>query len=435
MQKKNIGLPAIIILLTVPFVIWLFAKPLSFRFISLPMTYASIGQVAGLLGIVGLSIIIIMSARLKFLEPYFGGYDRVYSLHHTIGVLSFLAILVHPMAIALQYAQLSLIDAAMLFIPDTNLAINFGIFSILILVIVLLITMFVRRFSYKTLKMIHGTFGIALLLGGLHGFLIPSDISQNLVLRVYVLGFVALALIAYMYRTILGRWLVKKYIYEVQQVNTPAPGVTEVVMSPVGKRLEHKPGQFVFVSFDDPNVSDEPHPFSISSAPHEYTLRLTIKALGDYTGTLGDLSVGARARIEGPFGQFVYSNYSNKRQIWIAGGVGVTPFLDMARDLCHRKPEGYAIDFYYTVRNMSEALFYQELSSISDQYSGFRFIPYFSDEHGFLNAQAVSDISGGLFGKDIFLCGPPPMMSSLIRGFATGGVSKRVVHFEFFKLL
>ena len=435
MQKKDVGLLTIIGLFIVPLVIWVFMKPLYLRFLSTETSFASLGEIAGLFGIMGISIVVILSARLKFLEDYFGGYDRVYSIHHTLGVISFLALLIHPISLALQYAQVSVIDAAWLFIPSSDVAITLGIISLLLMMIVLSVTMFAHRFSYRVLKTIHSSFGAALLLGGVHGFLVPSDISRNSFMKFYVIGIVVIALGAYAYRTLLGRWLVKRHVYGIEQVNTPVPGVTEVVLLPVDKRINHKPGQFVFVSFDDPNVFNEPHPFSISSAPHEDVLRLTIKGLGDFTSTLGKLSVGSHALIEGPFGQFVYSNHENKHQIWIAGGVGVTPFLDMARDLCHRKPEGYSVDFFYTVRNAPEALFYQELSSMSDQYNGFRFIPYFSDGYGFLNAQAVATMSGGLFGKEIFVCGPPPMMNRLVGQFTAGGVSKKVIHFELFKML
>ena len=52
-----------------------------------------------------------------------------------------------------------------------------------------------------------------------------------------------------------------------------------------------------------------------------------MKALGDYTQSLKNLKPGTIAEIEGAFGKFSYTHYGDSPQIWIAGGIGVTPFL------------------------------------------------------------------------------------------------------------
>lgn len=88
----------------------------------------------------------------------------------------------------------------------------------------------------------------------------------------------------------------------------------------------HRAGQFAFVTFD---ASEGPHPFTIASADRgDGRLRFEIKALGDYTRKLpGRLQPGMRIRIEGPYGRFDLARCNTQaRQIWIAGGIGITPF-------------------------------------------------------------------------------------------------------------
>ena len=97
--------------------------------------------------------------------------------------------------------------------------------------------------------------------------------------------------------------------------------------------LGHRAGQFAVVRVD---AAEGAHPFTIASAPNalgnspegEQLLRLVIKPLGDYTRTLRQqLHSGQRVDIEGPYGRFDGAGSSQRQQVWVAGGVGITPFL------------------------------------------------------------------------------------------------------------
>jgi predicted ferric reductase len=106
---------------------------------------------------------------------------------------------------------------------------------------------------------------------------------------------------------------------------------------------------------------NESHPFTISSAPAEDVLRLTIKASGNFTRDLfARLKEGSDAIIEGAYGMFNYKT-GGPKQIWIAGGIGLTPFLSFVRDM-----DGilqHKVDLYYTVRHPEEAVFVEELEA------------------------------------------------------------------------
>jgi predicted ferric reductase len=245
----------------------------------------------------------------------------------------------------------------------------------------------------------------------------------------------ACAVLAFLYRTLFGRYLVSRYTYKVSAVTRLDEMVTEVTMVPTVATMPYYPGQFIFISFKNGGIKGETHPFSISSAPHEPELRITVKNLGDYTATLKDLQAGAEARIEGPFGAFSYQNGKSERQIWIAGGIGITPFLNMARSLVRNSNTPSSVDFYYSTRNKQEMIFLTELEAISKAYPGLRIIPFNADEKGFLSMDVIEKMSEGVQGKDIYVCGPPPMMHSILAQCAVKKVPPELIHSEEFKLL
>jgi predicted ferric reductase len=306
--------------------------------------------------------------------------------------------------------------------------------ALMLLMSILSVT-FLAKWRYQILKFMHQILGFAFFFGALHSFLIPSDISGSAVLMWYMLPLTFLSLLAYGYRTLFGTFLVSRYTYVVKAVNRLDATVTEVVMYPEGRRMHYAPGQFVFISFSDGGIESEVHPFSISSAPTEAVLRITIKALGDYTKTIQNLQVGATAKIEGPFGSFTYLRGSNLSQIWIAGGIGITPFLNMARNLRVNTHTGHLVDFYYSAKTKEEMVFLEELQCISAEYPNLHIIPFNADEKGFLNMDVVQKLSGELLGKDIFVCGPPPMMRGILAQCRMKGIPRNLVHSEEFKLL
>ncbi len=134
------------------------------------------------------------------------------------------------------------------------------------------------------------------------------------------------------------------------------------------KSLSHHAhaGQFLFVKFEGEKGLDESHPFTISSAPSDDMLRLTIKSSGDFTRHLfANLKVGTSAVVEGAYGMFNYKT-GGEKQIWVAGGIGVTPFLSFLRDL--KDDLSHHVDFYYTVRHKEETVFVDEIEGIVKKY-------------------------------------------------------------------
>lgn len=405
--------------------------PLSTRFTNIYQSLTSLGQVLGLVGAVMFSLNFVLSTRLKIFEDYFGGMNRVYVAHHILGGVAFLILLVHPLALAVRFAPYSLREIAVYLLPGDDWSINFGSAALLLMMALLIFTFFVN-IPYQVWRLTHQFFGLAFFIAVIHGFYVSgSDIEQNMVMRIYMSFFFLLGLAAYTYRTLLGRFLVKKYLYSIVLVRKLESNVVEISLTPKGQKMLYTPGQFVFVRFDSSKVNEEVHPFSIASTDTDNTLILTIKAEGDYTKTLSNLSVGEGAMVEGAFGRFSYLHGENKRQVWVAGGIGITPFLSMAR---HIVDASYTIDFYYSVRTQDEAVYLQNFIQLSQQNKNFRVFPFFTKTQGRLSAEAISKTTSDIQNADIFICGPPPMMHSLREQFQKLGVLNKNIHTEEFAL-
>lgn len=432
--NKNVGLPITLALSFLPAVIWFFLRPFPERFSGFASAMASFGQITGLIGMAMFSLNLILGGRIKSLENYFGGLDKVYATHAMLGSLSFMLLLFHPLFLAIRYIPVSLKAAASFLLPGTDRNIDFGIIALMGMMLLMVITLFVKLL-YQNWKVSHKFFGLVFFFAGLHSFLIPSDISRSDLLRTYMLLLALGGMAAAIRRSLMKKTLVKKLKYAIENVRRLNENVIEIEMSPEGERLEFSPGQFIFISFYSSEVTSESHPFSISSSPYEKNLKITVKALGDYTSLLQNIKTGSMAEIEGPFGKFFSGNLTDSNQIWIAGGIGITPFLSMARSIKILKPN-HGIDLYYCVADKNEAVFLKELENIKTENGSFNLIPFYSKIRQYrISAEFIKKTSDGLDSKEIFLCGPPPMMAGLKKQFLNLNIPATNIHFEKFNLL
>jgi predicted ferric reductase len=147
--KNHIGMSVVVALTFFPLIPWLVMKPLELRFSDAFFTLTSIGQISGLLGVTLFSLTLILSARLHFMEEYFGGLDRVYRVHSYLGTIAFLLLLIHPLVLAIRLIPLSVVDAAKSLLLGSDWAVNFGILSLLLMMSLLGITFYMKwRFQY-----------------------------------------------------------------------------------------------------------------------------------------------------------------------------------------------------------------------------------------------------------------------------------------------
>lgn len=426
------------IIIILPLLKWLFLVPLDARFSSVASVARALGQITGIVGTLLFSFSLILSNRNKIVETIFGGLDKLYRIHHLFGMYGLFLLLLHPLLLSIPRLLYSVEDAMDFFVPFKTSSVSptdFGILSLLAFILLIGITLFGVIFSYQGLKKFHMFLGLAFLLGAVHGFLIPSDIQNDMFIRVWVLGFTIAGLFSYVYYSLLKKITIRKKIYSVTSVKKIEGGIVEIFLTPQNKGITHLPGQFGFFSFVNSTVvSDEPHPFTISSWENNGNIIISVKALGDFTSLLPDEQVGTLVAVEGPFGEFNYG-YGGKKQVWVAGGVGVTPFVAFAEHILKQNELTYDIEFFYSIRTKTDIAFNELFSLTALKFPSFKYYPMPSDMDGFITGQLLVNKVTGITSRDIFICGPPPMMKALISSLESCNVKASRIHSELFSLL
>lgn len=433
---RMLWIPLLALVVGVPVVSWALKAPFADSLASSYLMLTLLGQFTGIVGAQLFAFALVLSARLRFMEFFFGGLDRLYVIHHRVGVIAFSLLAIHPIILAFRFIQDSIEDVMWYLMPFNNSpAREYGVYALLLMLTLLFLTFYGSVFSYPALKNAHRFMGGAFFLGTLHMFFIPSSMGSDIVLKVSCLGLALIGCLAFTYRTLLGKFLVSRYPYSVSAVADLGQGVTEITLSPRKKVLHHMPGQFAMLSFlGSKVVPNEEHPFTISSSRDNGDVRFSIKALGDYTGLLPGLTIGTKALLEGPFGEFTYS-HGSKKQIWIAGGIGVTPFVSMAEDLLAQDAIDYTIDFYYSVRSEKDGAYKNLFDSLAKKHKGFIFHFMPSDTSGYVTGEGVAKDISDAPTRDIFICGPPGMMAALTASLVASHIPVRKIHTERFALL
>jgi predicted ferric reductase len=136
------------------------------------------------------------------------------------------------------------------------------------------------------------------------------------------------------------------------------------------------------------------------------------------------------AVVEGAYGMFDYKT-GGMKQIWIAGGIGLTPFLSFLRDMEDTLTQN--VDFYYTVRHPEEALFVEEIEAAVLKNQSLTARIRCSSKDGSLGVKdIVQNIQGTLSEYHVYLCGPLPMVQAFERNFFELDLPKQNIHYEEF---
>jgi predicted ferric reductase len=263
-----------------------------------------------------------------------------------------------------------------------------------------------------------------------HGGLVDPVLRESMVLRVVLFTTGGIGIAAYVYRELFARFVVPAYDYTVAEVRRPTDATLEVRLEPARSPPAFRAGQFVFLAFGG-ELGWQRHPFSVASAASERQLEVAIKASGDYTrGLRGALGPGTPAKVVGPFGGFDYRQ-GGQEQIWIAGGIGVTPFMSWIRSLDEAFDRH--VDFYYPLARETDTIYLDEVEAAGVRHPTFHPHVVYTDRDGLLTPEQAM---GARLREDVwvYMCGPSPMMESFSRGFGRLGVAPSRVRWEEFAI-
>jgi predicted ferric reductase len=391
-----------------------------------------VGELCGAEAVLLFSCSLVLTTLLTPIERAFGGLDRVAVWHRRAAVGGVLLLIPH----------VALVSSA----PD-KYATSFGhalgdvaLIGLLVLVVWALAPSLraarwpgpVRRLaraSYERWLTVHRLTGLFVIVATVHGAIVDPVMRQSAVLRVAFLIVGAVGAIAYLYREFIARYVVPIYDYTVADVRRPNDTTLDVALAPVHKQLTFAPGQFVALSVGG-SGGWQRHPFSVSSSPSDRELVLTIKSSGDYTRDLYDqLRPGVPAKLAGPFGGFDY-RAGGHDQIWIAGGIGVTPFLSWIRSIDGRFDR--QVDFFYSVAHAEDAVHLDEIRGAADRHPSLRVHLVRTDTEGQLTPDAVMHAATRESDPSVYMCGPPPMMHAFSNGLRKLGVPAGRIRWEEF---
>lgn len=420
------GKELIWILLGVTLGLYLMSKPNLEELIYTPLS--SVSQTLGLLGSVLMSVTFVLGSRAKFLEDLFGGMDKVLKIHHISGGVSFLMLISHPMIMAIEAIPNYKIAASYFFLGE-NISYNFGVLALYTMIATLIFTL-VIRLPYHIWIKTHDLMGVVLIFAGLHIYLISSDVSRFLPLRLWIFLFLVAGLVSYAYKVFLYGKYGPKFQYMVSSVRRVG-NVIEICMQPKRDRIHFRAGQFVFVNFEREGLKEK-HPFTVSSSPDKKEMRLSIKALGDHTKKVDQLKRGVDANVWGPYGRFYkYFDEAEHEVVMVAGGIGITPFLSMINQEIDR-PHRRKIWLFYAAKDKKEAVYNQEIENMNKKLENLIYFRFFNSKEERISGEVLTDKIGNLINKKIYICGPAAMMDSLCSQLVRIGVPKRNIMIEDF---
>jgi predicted ferric reductase len=441
MKNIKLGFWGLLLVLTG---LWLLADPLfsePYQFLTMR---AALVNYTGIIGIGVMSVGMILAARPVIFEPYLGGLDKMYRLHKWLGITGLVMAITHWLwtqapkwLVALEWMERPVRSRGaeptqamfQFFHAQRGLAEGIGEWTFYAAVVLIALAL-VKRFPYRLFFKTHRVLAIAYLLLVVHGTMLMNfsywgEVIGPLMAVLMTAGSAAALGILF---GLVGRSRQVSGVIESVRDDQDIR-VVEVNIRLKGNWRGHQAGQFVFVTFDE---KEGPHPFTISSDwKDDGRMLFLIKGLGDYTRTLATtLKVGAGVTVEGPYGQF---NFSGKQphQIWVGGGIGITPFIARMKSLAER-PDGRIVDLFHTTVDFDE----EAIGKLRHDAAAakVRLHVLVDAKDGRLNAERICQAVPDWKSSDIWFCGPAGFGDALRRDFRTKGLAAANFHQELFAM-
>lgn len=290
------------------------------------LTMAAFSLSSGVVALVLMAAAALLGARSSIVESAFGGLDRVYETHKWLGVW---ALAFASMHLVFKAGMTGWDTAAVLALPPFQVRLLRQLSFVALMLIVLLALN--RNIPYRTWRWWHKLSGPLFVIAILHWLSIKTPIALASPAGIWLAFASTLGVTGALYKLLFYSALSKHAEYRIIDV-AEGPEAIALLMEPVGKGIAFEPGQFAFLSVHAHGLR-EPHPFTIAApdAPGE-PIQFLVRALGDYTTALvANAKVGMYATVHGPFGRFQRPSAS-KREIWVAGGIGISLFIAWLRD-------------------------------------------------------------------------------------------------------
>jgi predicted ferric reductase len=399
----------------------------------------SAARITGLLGAYLALIQVLLLARLPWLERLVG-FDRLIWWHRWNGHACIDLIIAHVVLSVWGYSLMDKISIS----KEISTMLTGGIYpgmitatvgTVLLMAVVYTSVAIARRhLRYEWWYLVHLTAYAGIALGWFHQIPTGNELVLDRVAADYwrALYVVTLALLL-LYRVAIPAANTIRFGMRVSEVVPEGPGVVSLRIS--GRalhRLNAQPGQFFLWRFLARGRWWASHPFSLSEAPRGDSLRITVKALGDFSSGIAHVRPGTRVVAEGPFGVFTDAVRRRDKVVLIAGGIGITPIRALIEQI-----EGDVV-VLYRVLAQEDIVFLDELDSLAHE-RGVR-IEYIVGDHAtiegsrLLSAEHLRELLPDIVEREVYVCGPPAMTNAIAKNVRRAKVPARQVHAERFAL-
>jgi len=395
------------------------------------------------IGFVGLSMMglqFFLTGRFKHItSPY--GIDVVYHFHRQISTVAFILILLHPLILFISA-------------PDTRLFLN-PVFSpwwittgtaAMVVLAILILTSIKRKewnIRYEPWRVTHAFLSIGVAALSLIHIEGVGYYVQGPLKRWFWIGLVTAWVLSLVYvRIIKPIWMFRRP-YKVEEVIKERGKTWTLVLRPEGHPgMSFKPGQFAWLTVGKSPFSIREHPFSFSSSSMKSEkMEISIKELGDFTSTVGEISPGTRAYLDGPYGTFTIDRHTAPGYVFIVGGVGISPIISILRTLADRY-EKRPLLLFYSSKTWEEVTFREALDKLTGRLN-LRVIHTLTNpaedwhgERGRINAEIMGRyLPENRVDFEYFICGPDPMQMAVKKALEELGLPLEKVQSESFNFI
>lgn len=401
----------------------------------------SAGRVLGLLAAYLLLVLVALMARVPLLEHRVGS-DVLTRFHRALGEYTVSLALGHALLIILGYAYTAhtnpVSEAVTLELDYPDVLMATAALALLLWVGIVSARAVRRRMAYESWYYIHLYVYLAIALAFSHEFADGAEFSSSARNRMlWVTAHVVVAAALVCFRILLPLYRSLRHDVRVEAVVHESPGVVSVHMTGRDlRRLRIESGQFLRWRFLDRGHWWQSHPYSVSAAPEDRRLRITVKDLGDASRSLSALRPGTKVWFEGPYGAFTARRLDPGRSgkvLLIAGGAGITPLRALFESL--PRGGGRAV-LLYRASHPSQLVLYRELTEIARE-RGFGLFPLVGprgEGPDPFSAAELLRLVPDLTEREVYLCGPPGLVRAARHGLRRAHVPFRHIHVESFDL-
>ncbi len=394
----------------------------------------SLSRIAALSGSYFALVGLVLVSRISWVERSVG-HDRLVIWHRKLGPYSLYLITFHVLLVLLGYAGNDrlrigvelwhLITKWPWMLPATVAFVFFALAGV---------TSYKKaraKMSYETWWTIHLYTYLAIALSFMHQVLNGPIFVGHFFYKLYwTFLYVAAAATIVLWRVIIPTAKSLRHNLKIEQVVVEGPGVVSIIMR--GRKLDElsaQGGQFFGWRFMTKGHWWMSHPYSLSAAPTDHYMRVTVKELGDHSGGVKDLKPGTRVIFEGPYGTFVAAKSTRGHVVLIGGGVGITPLRALMEEIDPSKE----VDVIFRASREEDLVLRHELDALAD-HIGAR-VHYLVGPRTVhpMTAKYIMQYVPSFRDSDVYVCGPTPLVEAVRDAAESAGIPKNRFHDEAFE--